>query len=193
MPLRNRWLIGAGAAAAAVAAAFAVDHPVERWVSGHRTAGATSFFRAATNLGSPGPAFVLGLVLAAFAAFRSVRVAGAVLVVTLARPLVSTLIKELTDRQRPQLSALVPAAGQSFPSGHTLAATVVWGCLPAVMLAWRAGRDLVQPAVALAVLVVVTVAASRVYLGVHWVSDVVGGAVLGGLLLVVVLRELRRP
>ena len=165
-----------------------LDRPVDRWVVDHRAAGWTTFFRAATNLGNPGLAFVLGIVLAGIAAVRSRRVALLIALVACARPLASLLVKDGVGRPRPRLSHLVAASGDSFPSGHVLAATVVWGCVPLVALAWGTARGVVRTLWALAALLVVVVACSRVYLGVHWLTDVIGGALLGALLLVAAYR-----
>lgn len=200
MPTRIHWTAGAtratlagGVAVVAVLLALTVDHPVERWVTSHRTDGTVELFRAATHLGDPGTAFALGVVFALAAAWRSRRVALAIAVVTVLRPLVSTVVKNAVGRERPQLGQLVQAAGASFPSGHALAAAVAWGCLPAVLLVWQVGRDVVRAAFVAVTLVVLAVATSRVYLGVHWVSDVVGGVALGVGLLVVVYRMVPRP
>ena len=174
-------------------AAAHVDEPIERWVVAQRTPGWTAFFRPATHLGEPGVMFALGVVLAVVAAFRSRTVALAVALVTLARPLASTVVKSAVDRPRPQLSQLTTATGGSFPSGHTLGAAVLWGSVPAVLMAWSASRALIRTAVVAAVVLTLVVACSRVYLGVHWFTDVVGGALLGALLLMPVYRVARAP
>jgi hypothetical protein len=73
---------------------------------------------------------------------------------------------------------LAPSSGFSFPSGHTAAAAATWA---AVALVLGRGRPLRVKAwlAAGAALVTVAVAASRVLLGVHWLTDVIGGAALG--------------
>jgi undecaprenyl-diphosphatase len=166
------------------AAALHVDRPVTDWAVDERTSGWTAFFRGVTNLGNPGVAFVGGLVLAALAAARSRFAALLLLALALARPLASTVVKVLVDRARPSVHHLTAATGASYPSGHVLAAIVFWGAVPVPMLLWGAARGFVRTAVAVAVAAVTVVAASRVYLGVHWLSDVIGGALLGALLLV---------
>jgi undecaprenyl-diphosphatase len=88
-------------------------------------------------------------------------------------------LKELIGRARPVVAEPVShAPGLSFPSGHALSATVGCGLLLLVALRYlhRAGRAL---AAAAAVLIVLVTALARVGLGVHFVSDVVAGVVLG--------------
>jgi membrane-associated phospholipid phosphatase len=89
-------------------------------------------------------------------------------------------LKELLDRPRPpEDGRLVHAASESLPSGHATTAIVVIGTL--VVLAWpgrtRAGR---AGMVAAAVLWVGAVGLTRIYLGVHWFSDVIAGWLVGG-------------
>lgn len=170
------------------AAALEVDRPVTHWAVSERSSGWTAFFRGITNLGNPGVVFVGGLALAAVAAFRSVFTGVVLLAAALLRPVVSTVVKDPVDRPRPPVVHLVSAAGSSFPSGHVLAAVVFWGAVPVALLVWSAARAFVRAAAVVAVLAAVVVACSRVYLGVHWLTDVVGGALLGALLLVPVYR-----
>ncbi len=86
-------------------------------------------------------------------------------------------LKHLVDRARPVFDAPVAEAlGPSFPSGHALGSAVFWTTC-AVLLVPRVGRP--RRLLAGAVLVAVLVAASRVLLGVHYLSDVTGGLLLG--------------
>lgn len=91
--------------------------------------------------------------------------------------LASPLLKNLLQIPRPSAGVL-EVAGYSFPSGHTLKVTVLYGFL-AVMIsrALRPSRRW-QP-YSIAGLVIAAVGLSRLYLGVHWTSDVVGGISLG--------------
>jgi membrane-associated phospholipid phosphatase len=97
----------------------------------------------------------------------------------------------------PSLTMLVErgpiALHNSYPSGHTLRAVLVYGLLAFVIhrLAPRGlARKLAIPAAAV---IISVVALDRLYLGVHWTSDVIGGLLLGGLALAAAIVWLDRP
>ena len=108
-------------------------------------------------------------------------------VVTLLADALGALLKILIGRHRP-LPSLVhvaqPLSDGSFPSGHTLHYTVFYGFLIFVVItnfrpSWpRAG------AIILLAIPIALIGLSRVYLGEHWVTDVVGGYLIGALCLV---------
>jgi len=81
-------------------------------------------------------------------------------------------------RERPAGDQLVPGRGPAFPSGHPMATAASWGMIPLVVALYTVRRH-VWWAVTIAVWsLAVMVAASRVWLGVHWTSDVVAGLLL---------------
>ncbi|MGH2807020.1 MAG: phosphatase PAP2 family protein [Actinomycetota bacterium] len=92
---------------------------------------------------------------------------------------IDTALKILVDRPRPELEdPITHAFGKSFPSGHAMASTIGYGTL---LLAWMPliPVRLRKWAIAAYFLMVAAVATSRLGLGVHFFSDVVGGFVLG--------------
>jgi len=94
--------------------------------------------------------------------------------------LLDLILKAVYERPRPQLVApLVPVASWSFPSGHATLATVFFGGLAAVVFHVTRSRTARAAAAAIAVVAAGCIAFSRVYLGVHWISDVAAGALLG--------------
>ena len=92
-------------------------------------------------------------------------------------------LKEVFERARP-LEQVVPAAGYSFPSGHAFGATVFYGMLIYLVFRFTKRRWARALAVALGVLVIGAVGLSRVYLNVHYLTDVVAGWLSGSAWLV---------
>lgn len=105
---------------------------------------------------------------------------------------VSTLIKFTVARPRPPaFMALVDAVGYAFPSGHATAAAAGWLALAAALAARTSRSTPKILLVSAAVLVVGLVGLSRVYLGVHEPTDVLGGWSLGALWVLAVAVVLR--
>ncbi|WP_334666518.1 phosphatase PAP2 family protein [Streptomyces cyaneofuscatus] len=94
--------------------------------------------------------------------------------------LLSQGVKAAVDRERPRWPDPVDSAHFSaFPSGHAMTAVVSCGLLLWLLRLYGAGPALWAGAVAVAVVSAIGVAVTRVYLGVHWLTDVVGGTLLG--------------
>jgi membrane-associated phospholipid phosphatase len=107
------------------------------------------------------------------------RLAVFLVVTTLGGGLLDTLVKEAVGRPRPSLAQPVASAhGKSFPSGHAMSSTVVYGALLLVFLP-VIGRRYRPLILAGAVVFVAGIGFSRLALGVHYISDVLGGYVLG--------------
>ena len=105
--------------------------------------------------------------------------------------LVFLAVTATVHRARPAVTRLDGAPPtSSFPSGHTAAATALYGCL-AVLLLWIYGRGLaIRVAAVVLFCVPVIVGVSRLYRGMHYPSDVLVGALGGGLWLLVVITTL---
>src|SRR5437870_5881144 len=80
-------------------------------------------------------------------------------------------LKRYFARARPDLAeALRRASGYSFPSGHAMGSTIVFGALGYLALRSQRTWRTKAAALAAAVTLIITIALSRVYLGVHWIS-----------------------
>jgi membrane-associated phospholipid phosphatase len=105
-------------------------------------------------------------------------------------------LKAAVDRPRPVWPDPVDSARYAaFPSGHAMTATVVCGLVLWLLHRYGPGRAVWRTALAVAVVSVLGVGLTRVWLGVHWLSDVVGGWFLGATLvtLAVLVHERWRP
>ncbi|GAA4536977.1 phosphatase PAP2 family protein [Mycobacterium paraffinicum] len=160
-----------------------IDQPVTQWLAAHRDLWLTAALRAITVAG--GPLFLTALAfpisVAAGWRCRSWRPVVLALVGGGAVPLVLFTAKALVGRQRPPLPfALIDADGYSFPSGHatgTAAIMVIsaW-ILTRWLIPWWTARVLVWT---IAIAAAFLIGFSRVYLGVHYLSDVLSGWMLG--------------
>ncbi|HZC53336.1 MAG TPA: phosphatase PAP2 family protein [Mycobacterium sp.] len=148
---------------------FAVAHP-----------SFTSAMKLVSRIGSPmGWWIVLTPVFGWLIYRRLPRLAAFLAVTALGSSLLNNLIKATVDRARPHLPDPVEIAhGTSFPSGHTQAATVGFGILVLIFLP-LARRGLRPWLYAAATLAVALIGFSRIALGVHYLSDVLGGIVIG--------------
>ncbi len=148
------------------------------WVTG--SAGAVRGLKVISLLGEP----ILFYVIVAGASFwvwrrSGPRLALFLVVTTVLGGLLDTAVKLAVDRPRPSLvDPVATAFGKSFPSGHAMGSTIVYGALLLVFLPFLARRHRVLLVAATAVLVL-AIGFSRLALGVHYISDVVGGYVLG--------------
>ncbi|HVF76171.1 MAG TPA: phosphatase PAP2 family protein [Acidimicrobiales bacterium] len=146
----------------------------------HANAVALAVLRVVTVFGST-PVLALVVIAAVwFVVSRGRHRLGTFLVVTtVGGALLNSVVKLAVARPRPVVDHVVATAfGKSFPSGHAMSSTVVYGAVLVALLPMVPPRRR-RFVVAAAVVVVLAVGTSRLLLGVHFLSDVVGGYVLG--------------
>jgi undecaprenyl-diphosphatase len=153
-----------------------LDRPVLDAAIALRTPASDAWVTAFTNLGRTLPMVVVAglLTLALFLTVRR-RTIWVLMLVAAAGSVTFTLVgKAIVGRSRPPIEQAVPPYEDSFsfPSGHALNSTVVAGML-AYLVVWLAARAWVRwLAVAAALLWAVAMGLSRVFLGHHWLTDV---------------------
>ena len=176
------------------AVALGSTHAFDEWlISALRTPGDLAdpigskwieeMMRDFTALGSTG---VLTLTVLAIAGFLAMTRKGYAALFVLASVsggvLISQAMKWAYARPRPDLvSHGAEVFTASFPSGHSMMAAVVYLTLGALLARTQVGRRVKIYVLAVAVLLTMLVGVSRVYLGVHWPSDVLAGWALGGM------------
>ena len=160
----------------------AFDLAVRAWVRQVQSPGLTSLMWGASFFGAPARLTPLGVVAAAIFLLRGWRRGALLVVVTLAGAgLLDVGLKLFFQRTRPEpFFPDYPLPDSfSFPSGHALFATCFFGGL-AVLLSHRLRSRLLQVLIwIVALLLIVLIGASRVYLGVHYPTDVLGGFAVG--------------
>jgi len=158
-----------------------LDRSVASWGYFHSSSLSKHGIRLVTQLGSITAIVVLALVLALAETLRtrSAWVLPFLVVVLGGEEILSTTIKDLANRTRPTFDpSAVSGLGPSFPSGHATTAAAFYAAA-ALLLGRRRGHAARALLTGLAVGIAVAVAASRVLLDVHWLSDVIAGLLLG--------------
>ncbi|OON71792.1 phosphatase PAP2 family protein [Streptomyces tsukubensis] len=172
-----------------------VSRPVHRWAVEH--SGLTRAFRVLSDwVWDPWTMRALAVVVALWLLRRGERrtalwFAGA----CVGGSVVQQVVKSAVGRERPRWPDPVDSAHfAAYPSGHALTATVVLGLVLWLMSLYGAGSALWRTALVVAAVSVPGVGLTRIWLGVHWPTDVLGGWLLGGLIvLLTVLGHGRDP
>ena len=157
------------------------DPRVTAWMVAHRAAWLTSVLRVITWLGSTAVIIPLGVIAGVFFVLRrrqwqplallAAAVAGAVSLYDIVKPLIG--------RPRPPPAIWIGHfSGAAFPSGHAAQSVAFYAMLAIVLGAGRSPRAKTVLWSA-AALVALAVGGSRIYLGAHWLTDVLGGYALG--------------
>jgi len=103
--------------------------------------------------------------------------------------------RSISHGDGPSLTELLPGSGlgNSFPSGHMVRAVVAYGLLAFVIRRLAPSRVVGLLVIPVAILIIVVLAFDRLYMDVHWESDVIGGLLLGGIALMAATIWLDRP
>jgi undecaprenyl-diphosphatase len=156
------------------------DESAAEWGAANATERSTQAFEAVTDLGSTAVLAVALTVVACvdYARRRNPAVFVYLLVLGVGISLLNNGLKLVVDRDRPLIGQLVHPAGSSFPSGHSASAAACWAGMAFVLTRYSARRARILAAAG-AIVVAMCVAGTRVTLGVHWVTDVMAGLVVG--------------
>jgi membrane-associated phospholipid phosphatase len=174
------WLIGIVIVAVIVTAAFYLDDTVRDFIASHQNPGMRNFMRNVSRFGDWPEHFALGLVLAGIAWWRGnkkwTRIFLSMVIALSIAGLAARAIKISTGRARPSVKAeqiwngpRLSSKYHAFPSGHVVASTAFFAVLV------FANRRIGLQCLAIPILI----GFSRIYLGAHYLSDVVCAAILG--------------
>jgi membrane-associated phospholipid phosphatase len=167
----------------------AVDSSITSWVVAHRTGSLTTLARVLSTLGSQTVLIPVSAIVAVWLLGRRALVSAALLAACWGGGLaLYSLVKPFVQRQRPPTEIWLTNVGKttSFPSGHATQALSTFFALALVSAAWL--PKLSWPSRVLALVLAAGVGWSRVYLGVHWATDVAAGWLFAGVWVAIVLR-----
>jgi membrane-associated phospholipid phosphatase len=168
------------------------DLGVDVWFARHRSPGWNSVMLFGTDLARTQTVIAVAAAAALFLRWRLKRWHESVIVIAAVagEVLIFLAVTATVPQRRPPVPRLQAApTTSSYPSGHTAAAIALYGCLGVLLLVY-VSRPGLRWLAAILFCVPVYVAMSRLYEGEHYPSDVIAGALLGGLWLAWVLRVL---
>ena len=140
----------------------------------------TTFFKLVTSFIDPLGIIIWVSALVLFFLYKKWKLEAALLAGNLVlHGILIKLIKLVYQRSRPSISHLVEEGGYSFPSGHAMATAIVVGTLIIIVQQRMQNQQIKRLVQGLLLLFILTIMASRVYLGVHYPTDVIGGTLLG--------------
>lgn len=158
------------------------DSTIISYIQGLETPALTTIMKFFTFMGSGNSIFVIAVIVMFFLYVvlhhRSELVFFTIVIVSTG--ILNGMLKDFFHRARPDLHRLIEIGGYSFPSGHAMSAMVVYGAL--AFLLWRhiptrMGRTIL---IILSAMMIFMIGISRVYLGVHYPSDIIGGYFASG-------------
>lgn len=157
-----------------------IDSGVADWGDRNASDVGTDVLTAITHVGEPSIVIVLAalVAIAETARTRSRWVLPFMALVVAGNGIITTTVKELADRARPTLNPIAETLGPSFPSGHSSWSAAFFAAA-ALLLARGRGRHARIALSGVAAGLAAAIAATRVLLDVHWLSDVVAGLALG--------------
>jgi len=157
------------------------DTSITDFIISYRSPILTSYFKFVTNVGDfHGYLIVLGifLVISLFVYKRWKHVLQATLVLALAT-VSNMMLKRFIDRARPGIEHLVSVKTLSYPSGHAMSAMAFYGFLIFLVYTFKINKVAKFFLILTLSLLILSIGISRIYLGVHFPSDIAGGFIAG--------------
>lgn len=157
------------------------DHKITEYVISYRSSALTKYFLFVTNVGD---VYGYALVLVAFTlmsiyVFKSWKLISQIVIVLALSALSNLMLKRFVDRARPGIEHMVSVETLSYPSGHAMSAMAFYGFLIYLFYRFKINIFLKIGVILLLGILILSIGLSRIYLGVHFPSDIVGGYVAG--------------
>ena len=152
------------------------DEPIIDFVQSAESPGLTSIMKLFTTIGSTTSVTLLAILMLGVLLWKKHRAQAVLFGIALAGTgILNQVLKFIFKRERPDFNRLIDIGGYSFPSGHTMMAFSFYTILAYII--WRNLKTTGSriSITILAVIMIAMIAVSRIYLGVHFPSDIVGG------------------
>ena len=173
-----------------------IDNEVYEFIYASESFITTSILLGATKIGEVWAMVSLSLMLVAYLMLKRYKIEALFVVITMSLSgILNPLLKNIFDRERPTLLRLIDISGFSFPSGHAMGSTSFFGS--AMYIARRSASGSTKGVIiGLCAALILLISISRVYLGVHYPTDIIAGIIGGAFCIVLstlVLKGLYEP
>ena len=161
-----------------------IDNEVYEFIYASESFITTSILLGATKIGEVWAMLSLSLMLIAYLMLKRCKIEALFFVLVMGlSSILNPVLKNIFDRERPTLLRLIDITGFSFPSGHAMGSTAFFGSVMFIINRKMSGADK-GIIIGLCALMILMVSISRVYLGVHYPTDIVAG-IIGGVFCIV--------
>lgn len=150
----------------------------------------TSIIKVITNLSSV--IFIIVIATIAIIFIRNKRIKLLLASNLIGITIINNLLKVIVARDRPNINRLVNENGYSFPSGHSITSMVFYGYLIYLIYRYVDNKNIKVSLIIFLSLLILMIGFSRIYLGVHYTSDVMGGFLLGVVYLIVFISGTKK-
>ncbi|MBA6151307.1 phosphatase PAP2 family protein [Gelidibacter maritimus] len=157
------------------------DHRITEYVISHRNPSLTKYFIFVTHVGDIyGYAIVLGAIaLLSIFVYKRWKYAVQIVLVLALSAISNLILKRFIDRARPGIEHMVSVETLSYPSGHAMSAMAFYGFLMYLFYRFNINVFLKIIIILLLGFLILSIGISRIYLGVHFPSDIAGGYIAG--------------
>lgn len=159
------------------------DDRITDYILSFRTATLTKYFLLMTYLGDVyGYLLVLGIyLLLSIVIFKRWKFIAQTFLVLLLATISNIVLKRFVDRARPSIEHLVSVETLSYPSGHAMSSMAFYGFIIYLFYKFNMNRLIKIGIIVVLVILILSIGMSRIYLGVHYPSDIVGGYIAGAI------------
>lgn len=164
----------------------AFDEAIISFVQSYISPGFDRFVFVATHFGSKKLVAPLILILAAILFFYKKYALGLFIALTSGTgAALNIILKTIFQRERPDILPLITETGYSFPSGHSMGSIIFYGSVAYLIVHLTRKSSVRWIGVTAMILLIVIIGSTRIYLGVHFPSDIIGGFSVGTMWLIV--------
>ncbi len=167
---------------------FLIDRIFYKKIISIRTDMITEFFKIITKLGTTKICFIIGIILVII--FRK-KIYLWLPITTVIIKIMNVFIKLLINRPRPNVMRLVYEKETSFPSGHAMLSITLYGLLIYFIYSKISKNSVKWILITGLSSIILLIGISRIYLGVHYATDIIGGYLLGMIYLVIITNYMK--